>query len=122
MVHFASKRQWSGASVDVRTAFLNANMNQQESDDLVFVKPPHQLVDKGLLQGGVVYEPMKAVYGFRRSPRLWGLCRDETLMAMEVEVMIGGGTTHLILQPLESEPNLWMIRERRGEDEQEATL
>ena len=118
MVHFASKRQWSGASVDVRTAFLNANMNQQESDDLVFVKPPHQLVDKGLLQGSVVYEPMKAVYGFRRSPRLWGLCRDETLKTMEVEVKIGGGTTHLILQPLESEPNLWMIRERRGEDEQ----
>ena len=122
MAHFASRKRWQGASVDIRTAFLNADMDQQGSGDLVFVKPPYQLVEKGLLQADVVFEPMKAVYGFRRSPRLWGLCRDETLMKMKLGVELNGKKTQLILQPLESEPNLWMIREQQGDLEEESAI
>ena len=56
---FASKRQWQGASVDVPTPFLKAEMNQE------LIKQPYHLVEKGVLQKDIMYEPMKAVYGFR---------------------------------------------------------
>ena len=113
MVHQASKYQWHGASVDVRTAFLNAEMNQSQDDDLVLVKPPYHLVERGVLDKETMYEPLKAVYGFRRSPRLWGLCRDDTLSKMTFAVNIDRHKKTLVLSPLESEPNLWMIKERQ---------
>lgn len=38
------------------------------------------------------------MYGFRRSPRLWGLCRDDTF-----------------LTALDSEPNLWTIKDPKDD-------
>ena len=52
--------------------------------------------------------PQKAIYGFRRSPRLWGLCRDRHLADFEIE--IDGKILHLA--PLQSEPNLRKIVEK----------
>ena len=113
MVHQASKYQWHGASVDVRTAFLNAEMHQGQDDDLVLIKPPYHLVERGVLDKDTVYEPLKAVYGFRRSPKLWGLCRDDTLSKMTFRTNINGYKKTLVLSPLESEPNLWVIKQQQ---------
>ena len=113
MIHQASKHQWHGASVDVRTAFLNAEMSQSQDDDLVLIKPPYHLIERGVLDKHTMYEPLKAVYGFRRSPRLWGLCRDETLSKMTFQVDVKNHKKSLVLSPLESEPNLWMIKEQQ---------
>ena len=115
MVHVASSLDWEGGTVDVRTAFLNASMNIKEDEDLMLVKPPSFLVDRNYMKKEVYYEPLKAVYGFRRSPRLWGDLRDETLMEMEVNLDDG---SPLKLLPLQSEPNLWrVILEENGEEE-----
>ena len=113
MVHQASKYQWHGASVDVRTAFLNAEMHQGQDDDLVLIKPPYHLVERGVLDKDTVYEPLKAVYGFRRSPKLWRLCRDDTLSKMTFRTNINGYKKTLVLSPLESEPNLWVIKQQQ---------
>ena len=115
LVHQATQAQWCGVSVDVKTAFLNAEMRQLEGEDLVMVKPPYLFVEKGILEEGVVYQPLRAVYGFRRSPRLWSQCRDETLMKLEIKVEVEGKEEILSLNPMESEPNLWVIK-RKGDD------
>ena len=107
LIHHASKHQWEGASVDVRTAFLNADLVQSEEEDLVLIKPPYHLVERGVLEKDTMYEPLKAVYGFRRSPRLWGLCRDDTLLRMTIEVEINSKVKNLVLTA-DSEPNLWI--------------
>ncbi len=60
---------------DVRMAFLNAEMKQNEAEDLILIRPPHLLnllIEKGYLPGGSLFLPLKALYGFRRSPKLWG--------------------------------------------------
>lgn len=62
-----------------------------------------------------MFQPLKAVYGFRRSPRLWGLHRDEVLS--NIRIPMEGGKT-LLLCHLESEPHLWKVIEE-GSDASE---
>ena len=37
----ASRMKWAGCILDVRTAFLNAQMEQEPDEDLLLVQPPH---------------------------------------------------------------------------------
>ena len=115
LIHHASKHQWDGASVNVRTAFLNADLVQSDQEDLVLINSPYHLVERGILEKETMYEPLKAVYGFRRSPRLWGLCRDDTLLRMDIEVKINAKVNHLVLTALDSKPNLWTIKDPKDD-------
>ena len=72
LVWMAMKRQWLGCVIDVKTAFLNAKMIQKETEGLLLIKPPSILVDQGFMPRDALFLPLRAVYGFRRSPRLWG--------------------------------------------------
>ena len=45
------------------------------------------------------------MYGYRKSPRLWGNHRDKTLLKMIIDYFEG----FLVLRPLVSEPNLWRV-------------
>lgn len=119
MLVAAARGGWEGASIDVKTAFLNAEMNVQEGEAELLVRPPAVMVEKGYLSRDVLYLPLKAVYGFRRSPRLWSLCRDEKLQEMRIEEE--GGKTYRLLQ-LQSEPNLWKILEESVMKDEEAEM
>ena len=119
MIWMASQRQWHGASVDVKTAFLNAEWGG-EDDSVVVVKPPTIFTENEALPKGKFYLPKRAVYGFRRSPRLWGNCRDKAMEEMDIEVQDEkGGPQVLMLRPLDSEPNLWKVVKRDEDPYQE---
>ena len=115
MVWTASKFQWEASALDVKTAFLNAKMAAKEDQELILILPPASFVERGFLDRDTYYQPLKAVYGFRRSPRLWGEHRDETLQRFTIEVeeeeeeRKDGEEMKKTLQlfPLASEPNLW---------------
>lgn len=109
MVAISAQRQWCGGSVDIKTAFLNAYINYEQEDDLVLIKPPQFLLEKNYVEKDVTYLPLKAVYGFRRSPRLWSQQRDLELSGCEVVIEEGGKRRKLSLTSLQSEPNLWRI-------------
>ena len=58
-----------------------------------------------------MYIAEKAIYGLRRSPRLWSEHRDRILESLEVKLEDRkGNTVRILLQPLPSEPNLWTMR------------
>ena len=119
----ASRLQWTAGTVDVKTACLNAVMDQRGQQTLILVKPPSLFIEKGYMKVGTCYLPKKAVYGLRRSPKLWGECRDEGLESMEVEVEESPGQKTLLeLTPLEAEPNLWKIQEKREEKDEDEGL
>ena len=121
MIWMASQRQWHGASVDVKTAFLNAEWGG-EDESVVVVKPPAIFTENGALPRGKFYLPKRAVYGFRRSPRLWGNCRDKAMEEMDIEVHSEeeqGEPQVLRLRPLDSEPNLWKVTKRDEDPSQE---
>ena len=107
MIHEAAQNQWMGSTIDVKTAFLNAEWKDGE-EAIMVVKPPTILTEVGALRRDSYFIPKKAVYGFRRSPRLWGEHRDKMMEMLEIQV--GGEKKEtLMLQPMESEPNLWKV-------------
>ena len=106
----ASQRGWHGANLDIRTAFLNAPMKRtgEGSDDgaelkKVLMKPAGLLVSLGYFKADEYWEVLKAVYGFRQSPRLWSDHRDHVMRDMTV------GETYIM--QMETEPAVWMILE-----------
>ena len=110
--------QWTAGTIDIKTAFLNAAMDQQDQKTLLLIKPPLLFLEKGLMKFGTYYLPKRAVYGLRRSPRLWGECRDEGLDSMEVEVQEEEGRQIMELVPLDSEPNLWKIQQKEDSNQE----
>ena len=123
MLWFAARNQWLGMSLDIRTAFLNAVIDQEDQSNYILVAPPTIFVKKGCLRPGTLYRPKRAVYGLRRSPRLWGLCRDSEMRSFEVEVeKKEGGKIKLQLRQLDSEPNLWRLEEVGKEEGSEPSI
>ena len=122
LIVISSMNQWSGGTLDVKTAFLNADMRLNEEKEVIVVKPPSILKEKEVIPTDAYFIPTKAVYGFRRSPRLWGLCRDEYLREVKLHVPGVGGNGILQLVQLETEPNLWRVEREEEEDEPYPTL
>ena len=106
----AALHQWCASILDVRTAFLNAKMVLSEDEDPILIKPPALLVEMKYLRRDVYYLPEKAIYGLRRSPKLWGLTRDETISDFSIQGEHNGKHMEFVLEPLQSEPNLWRLR------------
>eukprot|EP00435_Cladocopium_sp_Y103_P055597 s1075_g18.t1 len=115
LIWLSAKLQWFGCSIDVKTAFLNADLQQPEEENLMLIKPPHIMIEKGYLRRNTVFQPLKAVYGFRRSPRLWGNCRDDAMRSFIIDVK--DMTQKFRLVQLNSEPNLWRIVPLEGNDD-----
>ena len=75
-------------------------MNHYDGVDEILVKAPAILTEKGYLSKEVFYKPLRAIYGLRRSPRLWGMCRDEKLQSMVIEVETENGKEEYELEQL----------------------
>ena len=138
---WATRRKCEVATVDVRTAFLNAKLlprnrasaelaAKQDSqarvavgvdgdsedpevvgEELVVLVPPRCLVQRGVVHRSVLWRVAKAIYGLDTSPRDWCLSRDNTLETLEVRV---DNKTLKLFQPY-SEPNLWLLAEAEPE-------
>ena len=62
---------WGISTLDVKTAFLNADMPTEPAEQ-VYVVPPAIFVQFGLVKPGTIWKLSKAVYGLRQSPRFMG--------------------------------------------------
>ena len=69
---------WSVGSLDVKTAFLYAELIEEE-DGIVVVQPLAVLVRLGLVPPGVMWKLKKALYGLRCAPKRWSQKRDSIL-------------------------------------------
>lgn len=111
LIWMCSKFQWEACTLDVKTAFLNAKMNQKEDEQLILILPPAFFAERGFLERDTYFVPQKAVYGLRRSPRLWGEHRDETLEKFIIVIDEGeeAPKKKAQLMAMDSEPNLWKV-------------
>lgn len=64
LLALAAKENWEVHHLDVKTAFLNGEINEE-----VFVKQPEGYVKRG--REHLVYKLLKALYGLRQAPRAW---------------------------------------------------
>lgn len=90
-----------------------------EDEPMILIMPPSVLVQQKVVPRDTWYIPIKAVYGLRRSPRAWGLCRDKTILDFRIIAVKFQTKVLLRLVPLQSEPNLWKITVVDEEDEDE---
>eukprot|EP00435_Cladocopium_sp_Y103_P020138 s2720_g4.t3 len=111
----ASKKAWHGANLDVKTAFLNAPMTKphvdsEEEEGLgkILLRPPPILVSLGHVAKDQFWEVLKAMYGFRQSPRLWSDYRDDSMRKMR--------TSTLQLVQMETEPSAWLMKSQHDEE------
>lgn len=103
---------WTGASADIRTAFLNAPLPREDQDNtLVILKPPALLQRLGYVGPQDYWMALMAMYGLRQSPKTWSTHRDTVLMGLSWEL----DEEKFYMEPTISEPNLWRIL-RRGEE------
>eukprot|EP00438_Fugacium_kawagutii_P029730 Skav214785 [mRNA] locus=scaffold1820:35141:42466:+ [translate_table: standard] len=122
LIWTASRMKWRTVMIDVKAAFLNAEMVQAPEEDVILVLPPFLFKEKKYMGEGKKFRPIKAVYGFRRSPKLWGDERDSVLRRMEVWMKKGGKDVRMRLRQMEAEPNLWkIVVEDEVEDEEETS-
>eukprot|EP00438_Fugacium_kawagutii_P027285 Skav230163 [mRNA] locus=scaffold996:123382:133082:- [translate_table: standard] len=109
MIWAAARLQWVGITLDIKTAFLNAFLDMTDDEVIILIRPPSLMTEKKVVKRGVMYLPTKAVYGLRRSPRLWGRHRDATMQGFRIRLKRQEGEEVLILVQLDSEPNLWKV-------------
>ena len=83
---------WSVLSVDVSTAFLNAELPE---DQPIAVRPPAVWVQAGLVEKGSLRHLQRALYGLREAPKAWADHRDGRMREMKVEV---NGVKQYLLQ------------------------
>ena len=116
----ASMEDWDGVSIDIKTAFLNAplpgegkkeNVEEIERVAKVLIKPPPLLVKLKYVKEGDWWLALKAMYGLRQSPKVWGDHRDSILQGFEWK---SGKKCRRLEQAL-SEPNMWKVMEEQGE-------
>ena len=102
---------WTGASMDIKTAFLNAPLSTEEDGaegPVVILKPPNILVKLGYVKPSSYWKALMAMYGLRQSPRTWSDHRDECFLAMTWKVE----QEEFYFEPMTSEPNLWKVMKK----------
>ena len=78
----ASRNSWSVAILDIVAAFLKTPLGRSKTDPVVVAQPPRLLEAMGLAVRMEMWGLIKALYGLREAPMLWGNFRDDTLRVL----------------------------------------
>ncbi|OLQ05641.1 Retrovirus-related Pol polyprotein from transposon TNT 1-94 [Symbiodinium microadriaticum] len=78
----ASKYKWYVAILDVVAAFLRTPLGRSPTDPVVVAQPPRLLEAMGISVKMELWGLVRALYGLREAPMLWGSYRDDTLRAL----------------------------------------
>ena len=65
--------------LDISCAFLNAPLETAEGQNPVLIQPPSILYRLGLISRGIIWRAARAIYGLRKSPKLWEQERNSEL-------------------------------------------
>ena len=76
------QRGWSVALIDIVAAFLRTPLDPEAGDPVVIVAPPKLLQRLGIMEEGELWGLVRALYGLRQAPALWGAHRDRVLQGM----------------------------------------
>ena len=94
-------RGFTGATTDVKTAFLLA---PRRGKGKLVVRPPKILVESGLISSDELWMVNQALYGLQASPADWSQFRDDTVKTWRWEHK---GMAMKLLPTME--PNLWRV-------------
>ncbi|CAE7020194.1 unnamed protein product, partial [Symbiodinium microadriaticum] len=78
----STKKGWSVAILDVVAAFIKTPLGRTPTDPIVVAQPPRLLEVLGVVVKFELWGLIRALYGLREAPMLWGNYRDDVLKAM----------------------------------------
>ena len=123
MLVLAAHRGWKLASTDIRNAFILAPIKEEDEEDdgtvyALFPPKVFQLVVVPYCYQ--LWRVDRALYGFRRSPRLWSRFRDKRLLGARIAY----GQGYLVLRQSKADANVWAVvyHGPQGEEEVRAYL
>ena len=93
LLTLAEKENWVVGALDIKTAFLHADLDDEE-DGIYCVHPPKLLVRNGLVAADTVWKLNKVLYGLRAGPKKWTEHRDKVLK--ETKVKCGDQVGYLV--------------------------
>jgi hypothetical protein len=79
VLRLGALEQMEICGADVSTAFLNADLSQEDLEPGILCRAPSLFAEAGVTQRGEVWLVKKALHGLRQSPRCWGQHRDQYL-------------------------------------------
>ena len=108
MLVWCAAKGWSLASTDIRNAFILAPIQEEEDEEeAVYALYPPKVFQLAEVPGSSqLWRVDRALYGFRRSPRLWGRFRDKRLRSAKID--FEGGYIHL--KQHRADENIWSVR------------
>ena len=80
----SSRNTWAVAILDVVAAFLRTPLGRSSKDPVVIAQPPRLLEALGLCVRYEMWGLVRALYGLREAPTLWGGYRDDVLQALSL--------------------------------------
>ena len=108
MLVFGMLKNWCFASTDIRNAFILAPIKDEEDEDQseVYALTPPKVFQLARVPYSLqLWRVDRALYGFRRSPRLWSRFRDRRLKAARIPY----GAGFLLLCQSRADANVWAI-------------
>ncbi|CAE7496785.1 GIP, partial [Symbiodinium necroappetens] len=104
LVHTAAYG-WLVASTDIRNAFILAPIKEEdEDDDASYALYPPKVFQLAKVEYALrLWRVDRALYGFRRPPRLWGKFRDRRLRAAKIFYNDG----YIYLRQHRADENIW---------------
>ena len=104
LVLMASK-MWSAGVVDIKTAFLNAELEKEDlGTKRVVIRTPTLWRRLGVCEE-TFWDVRRAMYGLQISPAAWSRCRDRKLPSLKLMTCVG----LVRLLQFKSDPNIWAI-------------
>ena len=114
MVH----RQWSAGIVDIKTAFLNAELEKEDlGTKRIVIRTPGLWRRLGIC-AETFWDVQKALYGLQISPAAWARCRDRTLPVLRLTTR--SGVVRLV--QFKSDGNIWAIVPAESSDPVDPSL
>ena len=80
----SSRNAWAIAILDVVAAFLRTHWVDRQRIPVVIAQPPRLLETLGLCERMEMWGLVRALYGLREAPTLWGSYRDEVLQTLSL--------------------------------------
>ena len=102
---FMVQRQWSAGVVDIKTAFLSAELEKEDlGTKQVIIRTPGLWRRLGICTE-TFWDVRRALYGLQISPAAWSRCRDRTLPTLRLTTSLG----LVRLSQFKSDGNIWAI-------------
>jgi hypothetical protein len=104
VLHVAATRNWDVQQVDIKTAFLNARLPE---DEIQYTRQPKHFEEKG--KEGWMWMLVKSLYGLKQSGRIWNHELDDSMASWGFRHILGEWCVYVRTDPRSGDSNIVVV-------------